>query len=248
MKELVFITPKGNPVTNSLLIAEKFKKRHSDVLRAIDNLSCSNEFRQRNFAPVENQLVGSAKEKYFVTTKSGFVFLVMGFTGKQAGQFKEDYINAFDKMEESIKRLSKSPEIPQSYPEALELAAKQARQLEAKEKEIKQLEPKASYAERVLEQDNQKVDIGQAAKLLKLPFGRNTFFKKLKDDGIFFKSRNEPKQEYLHYFDLRKEEITRKNHPAFVVLKVLVNPNGLYWLSKRYGGEYNLSIPEINIQ
>lgn len=32
------------------IVAEKFEKRHSDVLRDIDRLECSSEFRQRNFA------------------------------------------------------------------------------------------------------------------------------------------------------------------------------------------------------
>lgn len=31
-------------------------------------------------------------------TKDGFVFLVMGFTGKQAAKFKEDYIGEFNRM------------------------------------------------------------------------------------------------------------------------------------------------------
>ena len=243
MNELVFISRKGNPVTTSLIVAEIFEKDHKNVIQAIENLVAENSA-AKFFAKSSDGNRGKQYPMYFVN-RDGFSLLVMGFTGEKALKFKINFIEAFNAMETKLRQVVA---IPQSFAEALELAAKQARQLEAKEKEIKQLEPKASYAERVLEQDNQKVDIGQAAKLLKLPFGRNTFFKKLKDDGIFFKSRNEPKQEYLHYFDLRKEEITRKNHPAFVVLKVLVNPNGLYWLSKRYGGEYNLSIPEINIQ
>ena len=34
----------------SLLVTEKFGKNHKDVLRDIQNLSCSQEFRERNFA------------------------------------------------------------------------------------------------------------------------------------------------------------------------------------------------------
>ena len=129
--------------------------------------------------------------------------------------------------------------------------AEQFEQRQLAELTVKKLEPKANYADRVLEHDNQKVDVGQAAKLLKLPFGRNTFFKKLRDDGIFFKNRNEPKQEYIDrgYFDVRKKEIERNEHPYFTVLKVLVEPKGLFWLSKKYGGttEFN-KIPQLNLQ
>lgn len=34
--------------------------------------------------------------------KDGFVFLVMGFTGKVAAEFKEAYINAFNEMERKL--------------------------------------------------------------------------------------------------------------------------------------------------
>jgi phage regulator Rha-like protein len=63
MEELVFKSEKGNPVTTSLLVARTFGKRHADVLRAIDNLDCSRDFFERNFAFVENQGIGAVKER-----------------------------------------------------------------------------------------------------------------------------------------------------------------------------------------
>ncbi|HBG40952.1 MAG TPA: hypothetical protein DDW85_06020 [Porphyromonadaceae bacterium] len=52
MNELVFKSEKGTPVTNSLLVAEKFGKRHSDVLRAIEGVILQTPIYQseRNFA------------------------------------------------------------------------------------------------------------------------------------------------------------------------------------------------------
>ena len=244
MKDLVFITQKGNPVTSSLLIADKFQKRHSDVLRAISNLSCSEHFFQRNFASVENQLVGSVKEKYYIITKSGFAFLVMGFTGKQAGQFKEDYINAFDKMEDGIKT---SRAIPSNYPEALELAAHHAREIEAKDKLIAIQAPKAELADRLIDTET-RIDIGQAAKLLKLPYGRNTFFKELRARGIFFKNRNEPKQEFVErgYFQLFMVLITTEHHGDLSKTKIVVTQKGLSWLAKQFNVEFESRLPKLN--
>ena len=40
-------------ITTSLKVADYFGKRHKDVLRAIRNLKCSDDFTQRNFAPVD---------------------------------------------------------------------------------------------------------------------------------------------------------------------------------------------------
>ncbi|OAH95758.1 hypothetical protein AZH52_01600 [Proteus mirabilis] len=42
------------------------------------------------------------KTPFFQMTKNGFVFLVMGFTGKKAAQFKEAYISEFDRMEAEL--------------------------------------------------------------------------------------------------------------------------------------------------
>lgn len=40
-------------ITTSLKVANYFGKRHKDVLRAIRNLKCSDDFTQRNFAPID---------------------------------------------------------------------------------------------------------------------------------------------------------------------------------------------------
>lgn len=38
MNELVFMGENSQALTNSLLVAEKFEKRHGDVIRAVENL------------------------------------------------------------------------------------------------------------------------------------------------------------------------------------------------------------------
>ena len=55
----------GEAKTTSYAVAEAFKKRHSDVLRAIKNMKCSQKFRERNFAfTLENKQIGNTKKKY----------------------------------------------------------------------------------------------------------------------------------------------------------------------------------------
>ncbi len=100
----------GQITTTSLQIAEHFGKRHDAVLRAIRNLGCSDAFRLHNFAEsgyVNEQ--GKSMPSYRIT-RDGFVFLAMGFTGKEAAQWKEAYITAFNKMEAELNKPVHDPE------------------------------------------------------------------------------------------------------------------------------------------
>ena len=94
----------GQAVTSSLVVAKYFGKAHKDVLRAIKSLDCSELFNQRNFAPVEYVDKKGEKRPMYYLTRDGFTFLAMGFTGRVAAQFKEAYINAFNEMEETLRK------------------------------------------------------------------------------------------------------------------------------------------------
>lgn len=84
--------------TTSLKVAEIFGKQHKDVLRKFENLDCSTEFTERNFALSEYLDSSGRKLPMYEMTKDGFIFLVMGFTGAAAARIKEAYINTFNQM------------------------------------------------------------------------------------------------------------------------------------------------------
>lgn len=108
-------------MTSSLLVAKEFGKEHNKVMRDINNLACSQEFRAANFG--ESSYVSEQGKEFpmFTMTKDGFSFLVMGYTGKKAAQFKEAYINAFNKMESEIRSSIK----PKSQLEILRMSINQ---------------------------------------------------------------------------------------------------------------------------
>ena len=84
--------------TTSRLVTEIFGKRHDDVLRAIRNLDCSEDFKLRNFAELE-YIDGRGNTQPMVEmTFDGFTFVAMGFTGAKAAAFKEAYIAEFNRM------------------------------------------------------------------------------------------------------------------------------------------------------
>lgn len=74
----------GRAVTTSIAIAEFFGKRHERVLDKIRNLDCSAKFTEHNFVSSEYTDSTSRKLPMYQITKNGFVFLVMGFTGKKS--------------------------------------------------------------------------------------------------------------------------------------------------------------------
>ena len=94
----------GTPVTTSTRVAKIFGKQHKNVLRAIEKLDCSHEFSRLNFAPAEYIDEQGKPRPCFNITRDGAAFLIMGFTGEKAGKFKEDYINAFNWMQETLQR------------------------------------------------------------------------------------------------------------------------------------------------
>lgn len=125
---------------------------------------------------------------------------------------------------------------------AMQVLNRRLEQAKAEKKQLEQqnakLQPKADFADAAFATDD-KVDIGMSAKILKLGFGRNTLFDKLRKAGVFFANRNEPKQRFIDagYFEMKEKFIERNNHPGFVVTKVLVTQKGLAYLNHLFGGK-----------
>lgn len=92
-------------ITTSLKIAEKFGKEHAHVLRDIRDMECSDTFRESNFGLSSYKSSQGKTLPMYEVTRDGFTILAMGYTGKEAMKFKEDYINAFNTMENELKRI-----------------------------------------------------------------------------------------------------------------------------------------------
>lgn len=92
----------GELRTDSLKVAMAFNKRHDDILRKIKSLECSETFTARNFAVSKYGDSTGRSLPMYEMTKDGFMFLVMGFTGKKAAVVKEAYIDAFNAMSEKL--------------------------------------------------------------------------------------------------------------------------------------------------
>lgn len=124
-------------------------------------------------------------------------------------------------------------QIPQTFSEALMLAAKQAEKLELQEKQIKELEPKAEFFDAVTDAKT-AIDIGQAAKVLDLGFGRNTLFEKLRELKILMPN-NTPYQSYIDrgYFRTIETKYDKPDGSIHINIKTLVYQKGLDFIRRR---------------
>lgn len=102
MNDIVFLQ-KDEAVTTSLIVAEKFHKRHDNVIADIRKLDCSNDFRLLNFKESTYMNEQNKRQPMFFLTKDAFMFLVMGYRGKKAAEIKESYIKAFNLMESLLR-------------------------------------------------------------------------------------------------------------------------------------------------
>lgn len=218
MAELVIQNSNGNDVTTSLIVAQVFGKEHNKVVRDIESLSCSESFRVANFgeATFVNPKTGQ-NHKMYEMTKDGFSFLVMGYTGAKAGEFKERFISEFNKREMMLKDddyiLMRSQQILQKRVEAAEQRVKaleadnaaKEETIELQQKELAQAAPKVQYVDTVLQSVNT-----YATNLIAKEMGMSaeTLNKRLKEKGIQYRqsgvwvltSKYQDKDAYLHPF------------------------------------------------
>ena len=228
----------------SLQIAEVTGKRHDAILRDIRNL-LKQGVAAHNFVETSYTDKSNRQSPCFNLTPKGCLILASGYDAV----LRERIINRLEYLENEKKVIK----TPQTYLEALEALVasekekeqlrieteQQQKQIEQKDAKITKLQPKADFAEAAFKAEG-KVDIGQAAKILNLGFGRNTLFGKLRDAGIFFKDRNEPKQKYIdagHFEMTLLPPIRRDNHPDILCQKVFCKPKGLAYINHLFGGK-----------
>lgn len=155
MKDLIIISSSGQPVASSRDIAEHFGKEHKNVLQSIENLAAENSATKSMFFKSTHENRGKQYPMYLMN-RDGFTLLAMGFTGKEALEWKLKYIEAFNAMEKELQ--DKRTALPQDYPSALRALADKAEQvlaLEAENERQKQViadfEPIRQYVDTILE-------------------------------------------------------------------------------------------------
>ena len=112
----------GQAHTTSRDVADFFGKRHDNLLRDIDALIREEpslsplKFEETPFVDPQN----GQTYRRFNMNRDGFVLLVMSFTGRKALNFKISYIDAFNQLEDRLRKASAPFDL--DNPEALRQA------------------------------------------------------------------------------------------------------------------------------
>jgi Rha family phage regulatory protein len=158
MTDLVMRSQKGTLVTTSLLVAEKFEKRHDHVMRDIRNMiECGSLMESPQnwgdlFYLTKYKDCQNKEFDMYVMTRDAFSLLVMGYSGEKALRFKLDYLNAFNQMESLMKNddyiISRAMNIMQQKIES----AKETIELQSHQLHL--AAPKVEYYDDVLQAEN----------------------------------------------------------------------------------------------
>lgn len=196
----------GQLVVTSRQIAEDFGKRNSHVVEAIENkiesLTAENSEVEisKLFIPTTYNHNGNEYKEYLLT-RDGFTFIVMGFTGAKADAWKLKYIEAFNKMEKTIREQSK----PLSAMDQLRL---QYQVIEEHEERVTKIE---SQLERLEVNPSQRKAIQNARhrRVSELLGGKKTIA--YKDSSFRAKVYSEMGRAFNNYFDVPAYDCTPKN-------------------------------------
>jgi len=238
LNQYIRTNDKGQPVTTSRDVAVVFNKRHYNVIRDIQGLECSKDFTDLNFELSTYQDSTGRTLPYYEITRDGFTFLAMGFTGKKAATFKEQYIAAFNAMEQKL--MHQQVKLPSrlEYAQMLVQAEQDKQKLLTENLELEDKVVNLSNKTEFLkdfEVSDKTFTITEAAKMLHLK--PKIFMKVLRSKYILVKPKkvNFATQRYVNagYFvnnEVVAEDLfTGKKYTSF---QTRVTPKGLIWLKK----------------
>ena len=252
MNYLVKQNTNGVVMTSSRRIAEVFGKEHKHVIRNIEeNLKY---FTKPNFGLSEYTDNSGKKNKMYLLDRDFTSFIIMGFTGEKAKEWKVKYINAFNMMENMLKNgtqlteeeklklqlFSKdSLEVVQAHNKLLELATKPLQD------KIEQDKPLVTYASEVIESKD-SIDMNEFAKLLKdlniFAKGRNLLFEWLRSQKILmgYPHKNIPYQKYMNMKLFELQQCTKQTaYGVKLYNKTLVTPKGQVYIVEKLKEYFN---------
>lgn len=216
----------GQTIT-SREIAELTGKRHDHVLRDCDKLTGS--YIKLGLPKIGEgfyslQSTGTQQHREMRLSKMQSMDLMTGY--------KIELRIKVNRRWEELENTQQQFLVPQTFSEALKLASMQAEKLEIQDQQIKKMLPRSEFVDVVFSTDK-LLQGSEVCKLLNLPFGNVTLYKRLRELGIFFKDKNEPMQRYVDagYFRLKEEYVPNLEN---FIIRAYFTQKGLGFIAKKF--------------
>lgn len=210
MNELVNI--QNETTMTSLEIAELTGKRHDNILRDIKEqlgqLGGLLKFEQTYTHPQNKQVY-----KMYRLPKREILILISGYSV----QLRAKIIDKLEELERQLK--NQTPQLPQTYLEALESLVESEKRNQALQQQIEQDKPKVAFANAISGSDD-SISVGQFAKILKqngIETGRQRLFNYFRDNGYLIRGRtkdfNMPTQKAMEQglFEIQEKSVSLKD-------------------------------------
>ena len=187
-------TYNGSLVVSSRRVADNFGKQHKHVLEAIENIKAENSALMDMFYETSYKAGTGKSYKEYLMNRDGFSLLVMGFTGKEAMEWKIKYIEAFNAMEKKLSKpqLTLTEQMAQGLLAAQQLLEEKSKQVAHLAMTIEEQKPKVLFADAV-SASKTSILIGDLAKLIRqngVEVGQKRLFEWLRQNGWLMKSGN----------------------------------------------------------
>lgn len=234
---IVRLNGANEAVADSRDVADYFGRNHKDVLRAVRDLNCSAEFKQRNFAPFKIKDLAGESTSHVEMTRDGFMFVALGFTGGRAGTFKERFLAQFNAMEAKLRTKPEfDPSTLLTDPAAMRgLLLSYTEKVIALEGQVSELAPKADALDRIATAEG-SLCITDAAKALQI--GPRALFSYLRAHGWIYRRLGTSydlgyqSRVAAGHLEHKVMTVTRPDGTERILEQVRVTPKGLAALAK----------------
>lgn len=206
----------------------------ADLCRVLDikNVSnCKSRLNEKGLFFVDTPTDGGIQQLTYVDEKNMYR-VIMRSDKPNAVEF-QDWV--YDDVLPSIRKTgsySIMNKVPQTFAEALRLAAEQQEQIEAQQKLIEVQTPKAEFYDDVVESKD-SLPMDKTAKTLNMGIGRNKLFALLRDEKILMRN-NTPYQQYVDsgWFRCVESKFSKPNGDICINVKTVVLQKGLDGIRK----------------
>lgn len=232
MSALVVLTAAGDLRVSSAIIADRTGIQHKNVIGLIrDNIADFEAFGRVAFETHPFETPGGVQRREVAHLNEQQATLLVTFmrNSEIVRAFKVELVRQFYIMRQQLAK----PSLPQTFAEALEVAAAEARKVEALEARAAIDAPKVEAYDAFMDADG-TYSIGAVAKMVGL--SQNKMFDRLRNEGVLIAKgamRNTPYQQYMHHFTVKAYDYERSNGDRGTGYTTRVQPSGVDFIRRK---------------